>query len=136
MSPRNWIVVASFSALISVAFGAFGAHALRARLEPRALEVYQTAVHYQMFHSLALFGVGVLALHAQSSSPLSAVGESNMLGLLNIAAWLFTGGILVFSGSLYALAITDIKILGAVTPIGGLGFLAGWATLAWAAWKG
>ncbi len=126
MNGRSWIGLAAVSGFLCVALGAFGAHALRERLAPRALEIFQTGVHYQMFHSLALLMVGLLVLQCPPST----------FNALNTIGGLFTVGILVFSGSLYALAITDIKILGAITPIGGLAFIAGWATLAWSAWKG
>lgn len=126
MNGRSWIGLAAVSGFMSVALGAFGAHALRERLSPRALEIYQTGVHYQMFHSLALWAVGLLILQSSTAA----------FSALNAVGGLFIGGILIFSGSLYALAITDIKILGAITPIGGLAFLVGWATLAWSAWKG
>ena len=103
--------------------GAFGAHGLRGRLDHYAMGVYETAVQYHFYHSLALLAVGLLALHAPS------------LVLLRSSGWLFLLGILIFSGSLYLLAITVTRWLGAVTPLGGLAFIGGWACLAAASWK-
>lgn len=105
---------ALFGAL-GVAAGAFGAHALRARLDPGALEVFRTAAHYQMLHALALFAVAW------------AMGSDARWGAA--AGWLFTAGILLFSGSLYGLALGGPRGLGLVTPLGGVAFLAGWACL-------
>ena len=105
---------------LGVAAGAFGAHALRARLDPRMLEVFETAVRYQMFHALALFAAAWLW---QQTSTTAA----------QVAGWAFLAGILLFSGSLYALALTGVRGLGAITPIGGVAFLVGWAALALAA---
>ena len=105
---------------LGVAAGAFGAHALRARLDPRMLEVFETAVRYQMFHALALFAAAWLW---QQTSTTAA----------QVAGWAFVAGILLFSGSLYALALTGVRGLGAITPIGGVAFLVGWAALALAA---
>ena len=113
------IALGALNGAIAVAAGAFGAHGLRSRLEPRALEIFETAARYQMFHALALIACGVIATRGATT-----------------AGWLFQAGILVFSGSLYALALTDVKILGAITPLGGLAFLAGWLWLAWTAWRG
>lgn len=100
------------SALIAVAAGAFGAHALRARLEPDMLAVFETAARYQMYHALALCIVGLLAGRAARA-----------------AGWLFVSGTVVFSGSLYLMALTGERWLGAVTPVGGAAFIAGWGWL-------
>ena len=108
--------IGSIAAFVGVAFGAFGAHALRNRLEPALLQTWHTAVLYHLLHALALFALG---LYARSTGADVRVG-----------GWLLFGGILVFSGSLYALALTGIRPLGAITPIGGVLFLAGWAWLA------
>ncbi len=97
--------------------GAFGAHALRTRLDPELLAVYRTGVEYQFTHALALLAIALL-LRSAAPAP-----------LLNAAAWCFALGVLLFSGSLYALALSGLRLLGAVTPIGGLLFLAGWALL-------
>jgi uncharacterized membrane protein YgdD (TMEM256/DUF423 family) len=108
---------------IAVAAGAFGAHALRARLEPADLQVFETAARYQMYHGLALIAAGWVA--ERWPGPLASA-----------AGWCFVIGILLFSGSLYALTLSGARILGAITPLGGLAFLAGWACLAMAALRG
>jgi uncharacterized membrane protein YgdD (TMEM256/DUF423 family) len=120
MSARVTLVVASLAMFLAVALGAFGAHALKARLSAEMTAVWQTAVQYHAWHALALFGLGLLMLHWP---------ERTDLGL---ASWLLLAGIVLFSGSLYALALSGVRGLGAVTPIGGLLFLAGWLVLAWA----
>lgn len=107
---------------LSVALGAFGAHALKASLDEYHLKVFHTGVEYQFFHTFALALVGVLL----------ARGENN---LIRYAGFAFVFGILVFSGSLYLLALTKISKWGAVTPIGGLAFLVGWALLFFATFK-
>ena len=114
---RTFLLLGSICGFLGVAFGAFGAHALRSRLSTDMLAVFETAVRYQMFHAFALL---VVAL---------AIGHIGSARLLQLAGWLFFGGIVLFSGSLYALAFTGIRTLGAVTPLGGLLFLAGWASL-------
>ena len=103
--------------LVAVAAGAFGAHALRARLPADLLAVFETAARYQMVHALALLAVALVAARAPSRAA-------------SAAGWLFAAGIVVFSGSLYALALTGVRVLGAITPLGGLCFLAGWVALA------
>jgi uncharacterized membrane protein YgdD (TMEM256/DUF423 family) len=120
---KLFITLASLSGMLAVAFGAFGAHALKGRLDDYALGVFQTAVQYHFYHSLALLAVGILAL----SQPQTA--------LLKTSGWMFFLGILVFSGSLYLLSISGMRWLGAITPLGGLAFLAGWACLAATGWK-
>ena len=125
---RLWVASGAVFAGLAVVLGAFGAHALRARLSERALEIYQTGSHYQFIHALALILLGCWL--ASSSS--QHVGAAS---LATAAGWFFAAGIVVFSGSLYALAITDIKILGAITPLGGLSFIAGWACFALTALK-
>jgi uncharacterized membrane protein YgdD (TMEM256/DUF423 family) len=120
---KVFITLASFSGLLAVAFGAFGAHALKNRLDDYAMGVFHTAVQYHFYHSLALLAVGVIALNYPHTA------------LLRSSGWLFTLGIVVFSGSLYLLSLTGLRWLGAVTPIGGLAFIAGWACLAAASWK-
>lgn len=120
---KLFLTLASLSGLLAVAFGAFGAHALKHRLDDYARGVYETAVQYHFYHSLALLAVGLLALsHPQ-------------LALLRSSGWLFLLGMVIFSGSLYLLSLTGVRWLGAVTPIGGLAFIAGWGCLAAAAWK-
>ena len=105
---------------LAVALGAFGAHGLRGRLSPEMMSVFQTGVQYHLSHALAL--VLVSAIMGRMSG-----------WLIQTAGWCFAAGIVFFSGSLYLLAVTGVTILGAVTPIGGLLFLAGWACLAFAA---
>jgi uncharacterized membrane protein YgdD (TMEM256/DUF423 family) len=114
---RTFLLIAAISGFIGVAAGAFGAHGLRSRLPPEMLAVFETGVRYQMYHTLALLFVAVAAARFDG-------------WLVNGAGWAFTIGIIVFSGSLYALALTRVTILGAITPLGGLAFLVGWALLA------
>ncbi|RYD78042.1 MAG: DUF423 domain-containing protein [Sphingobacteriales bacterium] len=104
---------------LGVAFGSFGAHSLKDRLEPYYLDIFKTGVQYQMYHALALLAVALFMKFQPS--------QAN--NLLNYAGWAFVIGIVIFSGSLYILSISGIKIFGAITPIGGLCFLAGWAML-------
>ncbi|OFZ22815.1 MAG: hypothetical protein A2X94_11975 [Bdellovibrionales bacterium GWB1_55_8] len=120
---NRWILVGAASGFFTVAFGAFGAHALSQHLSQKGLQIYQTAVQYQMFHSLALIGFGLWASQ-----------NSTIQGFPALAGWFFASGILLFSGSLYALAITEIRTLGMITPIGGLFFLAGWIAFGAGAW--
>jgi uncharacterized membrane protein YgdD (TMEM256/DUF423 family) len=117
LMDRLFAIIGALSAGLSVAAGAFGAHALRARVEPRLLEVFETAARYQMYHALALFAVA-WAIGRHPSTVASASG------------WLFLAGTLLFSGSLYAMTFTGIRALGAITPLGGVCFLAGWVCLA------
>ena len=120
----SWLFVGALNGFLSVAAGAFGAHALKARLGADLLAVFETGARYHMYHALALVAVGLL-------SALRPV--STALGLLDAAGWAFLVGVLLFSGSLYALALTGVRGLGAITPLGGLAFLTGWALLALAA---
>ncbi len=120
---RRWTALGAVSAFVSVAAGAFGAHALKLRLGPEALAIWETAARYQMVHALALLAIAQAAVAWRSPAVRSA-------------GWLFVVGTLLFSGSLYALALTGARGLGAVTPLGGVAFLAGWACLAWAAVRG
>ena len=114
---RVFLALGSFSGGLAVLLGAFGAHALRVRLTPIQLVSFETGVRYQMYHALALLAVGLLLLNRPGSSLLAASG------------WLFAGGTILFSGSLYLLALSGQKWLGAVTPLGGVAFIAGWACL-------
>ena len=123
MSARLALTLAALFLFAAVAAGAFGAHALRARLAPDLLAVYQTAVQYHFWHALGLLAVGLMYAQRPDSGALAA------------AAWLLIAGLLLFSGSLYALALTGVRGLGAVTPVGGVAFLAAWVAVAWAAWK-
>ncbi|HEY5311963.1 MAG TPA: DUF423 domain-containing protein [Pirellulales bacterium] len=131
MKPKHWITLGAVLAALAIGMGAFGAHALRSRLIPgetataeslRLLEVFETAARYQMYHALALVLVGLLAERRNSAT-------------LRVAGGLFAAGILLFSGSLYALVLTRIKLLGAITPLGGVAFILGWLALAVAARK-
>jgi uncharacterized membrane protein YgdD (TMEM256/DUF423 family) len=119
---RLFFALGSLSAFLAVALGAFGAHALKARLPADLLAVFETGVRYQMAHALALLAVA----WACTRWPGSAV---------NASGWLFVIGTVLFSGSLYVLALTGIRGLGAVTPLGGVAWLAAWLCLAWAAWR-
>ena len=117
---RTFLLLGGILGFLGVAFGAFGAHSLRTRLSPEMLAVFETGVRYHMYHALALVLTSLIVARAG--------------GWLVVAAgWAFTAGIVLFSGSLYALALTGVTTFGAVTPIGGLAFLAGWACLALAA---
>ncbi|MCX4026573.1 DUF423 domain-containing protein [Endozoicomonas sp. SM1973] len=107
------------SGALAVMLGAFGAHGLKSRLAENLLTVYQTGIQYHFYHTLAL-GFVALALYRWPGST-----------LLSVAGWSFIIGILLFSGSLYLLAVTGIKWLGAVTPIGGVAFIIGWACISW-----
>jgi uncharacterized membrane protein YgdD (TMEM256/DUF423 family) len=115
---RTFLLLGAIAGFLGVAFGAFGAHGLRNRLTPEMLAVFETGVRYQMYHVFALLAVS------------AAIGQLGHARLLAMAGWLFFGGIVIFSGSLYALALTGTGILGAITPIGGVLFLAGWTCLA------
>jgi uncharacterized membrane protein YgdD (TMEM256/DUF423 family) len=114
---RVFFALGALSGLISVAAGAFGAHALRHRLAPESLSVFETAARYQMYHALALLA----AAWAESRSPDA---------LPRWAGWCFLVGTVLFSGSLYALALTGTRWLGAITPLGGVAFMVGWLCLA------
>jgi uncharacterized membrane protein YgdD (TMEM256/DUF423 family) len=120
---RLFFTLGSLSGFLGVALGAFGAHALKGRLEADLLATFEVGVRYQMYHALALLAVG----WAHTRWP-GAV--------LTASGWLFVAGTIVFSGSLYALSLSGMRWLGAITPIGGVALLAGWLCLAWAAWKG
>jgi uncharacterized membrane protein YgdD (TMEM256/DUF423 family) len=117
---RTFFALGALLAGLAVALGAFGAHGLRGRLDADMLAVFETGVRYQMYHALALLAVA----WAVARWP-----ESNA----EIAGWLYVAGIVLFSGSLYALALSGVRMLGAVTPLGGLAFLGGWALLVWTA---
>lgn len=120
---KVFFVLGSLGAGLGVALGAFGAHALKARLTPEMLAVYETGVRYQLIHALALLAVA----WASTRWPGTAVTASG---------WLFVAGTVLFSGSLYALALSGVRGLGAVTPIGGAAWLVGWGCLGWGVWRG
>ena len=113
----GWFAVGAVAAAPGVALGAFGAHGLKSRVTPDLLVVFETGVRYHMYHALALLAVGWAA--TRWPTPWVAA-----------AGWLFTAGIVIFSGSLYAMTLTGARWLGAVTPIGGLAFIAAWLALA------
>ena len=115
---RFFFLSGAVAALIAVALGAFGAHSLRTKLSPEMLAIFEVGVRYQMYHAFGLIAVA----WAMARWP-----DAN----LNGAGWAFIFGILIFPGSLYLLSITDVRWLGAITPIGGLAFLLGWAILIW-----
>jgi uncharacterized membrane protein YgdD (TMEM256/DUF423 family) len=113
---RTFLLAGALAGLVGVGFGAFGAHGLRGRLSAEMLAVFETGVRYQMYHALALMALAALSDRLNGR-------------LIEAAGWLFVAGIVLFSGSLYLLAVTGVTVLGAVTPIGGVAFLAGWACL-------
>ena len=113
---NNTLKIAAISGALAVSLGAFGAHGLKEMLTPAMLEIFKTGVQYQFYHTFALLAVGIL----------QSLGESNQL---KWASRLFVAGIIIFSGSLYLLSISGIKVLGAITPIGGIAFIAGWVML-------
>ena len=115
---NTFLLIGSLAGFLGVAAGAFGAHGLRSRLSTEMLAVFETAVRYQMYHVFALLGTALI------------IGRLGDARLLSIAGWSFIAGIVLFSGSLYALALTGVSGLGAITPVGGLAFLIGWACLA------
>ena len=121
MSKAIIMIAAAFLAL-AVAFGAFGAHALKEQLSAEMLQTWKTAVDYHFYHALGLLLIGVLSFYMPSS-------------MLKWSAILLVAGVVLFSGSLYAMALSGIRWLGAITPIGGLSFIAGWIALLLAAWK-
>ena len=116
MADSRSIVLGALNAAIAVGAGAFGAHGLRERIDARSLEIFETAARYQMYHALAIVLCGAIATRGAKQ-----------------AGVIFQAGIVIFSGSLYAVALTGAKDLGAITPLGGLAFLVGWAWLAWSA---
>jgi uncharacterized membrane protein YgdD (TMEM256/DUF423 family) len=120
---RIFFLCGSVCAFLAVAFGAFAAHGLKSRLDATMLATFETGVRYHMYHALALLAVA----WAASRWPGAAV---------NASGWLFIAGTVLFSGSLYALSLSGIRSLGAITPAGGLAFLAGWICLAWGVYKG
>jgi len=121
--PRSFqfVVLGALFAATAVGAGAFGAHALKTILDPPMLAVYETASRYQMYHALGLIVVPWLYRETNSRWAVTA-------------GWLFCAGILLFSGSLYIVALAGIKWMGALTPLGGVSFIAGWLCIAWTAW--
>jgi len=115
----GWFGIGAIAAAIGVMLGAFGAHGLRSRVDSDLLVIFETGVRYHMYHAIGLLAVGWAASRWPG-------------GLVTASGWLFLVGILVFSGSLYVMTLTGARWLGAITPIGGLAFLIGWACLIWA----
>ena len=122
---KFFIIAGAINGFLSVALGAFGAHLLEGKVADKYLATWDTAVQYQMFHAVVLLAIGIL----MSGKVLGQIST------LNTAGYLILAGIIIFSGSLYVLSLTGISILGAVTPIGGVAFLAGWIMLIVAAVK-
>jgi uncharacterized membrane protein YgdD (TMEM256/DUF423 family) len=122
---RVFITIGALSGFLAVGLGAFGAHSLRDRLTLEMLQVFQTGVTYQMYHALALIGVGILLgrFSVEGSTWLTASG------------WLFVAGSILFSGSLYLLSLTNTSWLGAITPLGGVAFLLGWLAVTIGIWR-
>lgn len=119
----NWFGIGAAAGGLAVILGAFGAHALKERLTPELLAIFETGVRYHMYHALALLAVGWAADRWGASA-------------LGVAGWAFLLGIVVFSGSLYVLALSGVRAWGAVTPLGGVAFIVGWVALTWAAFRG
>ncbi len=119
---RFFFISGAIAAFVGVALGAFGAHSLRTKLTPEMLNIFEVGVRYQMYHALGLIAV---------AWAITRWPEAN----LNAAGWAFIVGIVIFSGSLYLLTLTDTRWLGAITPIGGIAFLIGWAILVWSVAK-
>lgn len=119
---RLFFIIGALLGGLGVAVGAFGAHGLKNRLSPEMLAVFDTGVRYHLIHALAMFAAAWAASRWPSSGTTAA-------------GWFFLAGIILFSGSLYALALTGIRVFGAITPLGGVAFIIGWAALAWAAWR-
>jgi uncharacterized membrane protein YgdD (TMEM256/DUF423 family) len=117
----NWSVIGALLLAVAVLIGAFGAHALRERLDSYSTEIYERAVFYHFVHGLGLVALGIAATAG------AVTGSAPV-----IAGWCLFGGILIFSGSLYALALSGVRKLGAITPIGGVAFVAGWCVFAYA----
>lgn len=120
---RLFFALSAVSAGLAVALGAFGAHALKTRLDTHLLAVFETGVRYQMAHALALMGVAWACTRWPGP-------------LVHASGWLFVAGTVLFSGSLYALSLSGVRGLGAITPLGGMAWIVGWALLAWGVWKG
>lgn len=117
-ATKIWLMLGSVGMLLAVVMGAFGAHGLKKTLAPDLMAIFETAVHYHIYHALGLLIVGMLALHLPATAYLRWSGI------------LMTGGLLLFSGSLYALSLSGHRWLGAITPIGGIAFVAAWLLLA------
>lgn len=121
-ADRKFFILGAVFAALGVATGAFGAHALEGQLSEDLVSIFETGARYQLIHALALLAAGWASTRWSEKHT-------------TIAGWAFVVGILIFSGSLYALSLSGIRVLGAITPIGGVAFIVGWLMLAWAAWK-
>jgi uncharacterized membrane protein YgdD (TMEM256/DUF423 family) len=121
---KTFLVIGALAMALGVILGAFGAHGLKNKLTPDLLAVYHTGVEYHLYHALGLILVGVL------------INQFPQVSGLQLGGWLLLAGIVIFSGSLYVLAISGVRWLGAITPIGGLAFIAGWVWIAWSLVRG
>ncbi|MDX2481238.1 MAG: DUF423 domain-containing protein [Desulfuromusa sp.] len=119
---KIFLILGALSACFGVAAGAFGAHVMKSRLSPEMLSVFEVGIRYQMYHAFAL--VTVAWVLSRWPSP-----------MITTSGWLFVIGTILFSGSLYLLSVSGVKWLGAITPLGGLAFLAGWIFIAWGVWR-
>ncbi|MBM3280104.1 MAG: DUF423 domain-containing protein [Candidatus Handelsmanbacteria bacterium] len=120
---KVFLIAGGISGFLAVAAGAFGGHTLKERLNPELLAIFEAGARYHLYHALALLGTAWAC--TRWPSPWTSA-----------AGWCFVAGTVLFSGSLYLLSLTGTRVLGAVTPLGGLAFMAGWLCLAWAAWRG
>lgn len=120
---KIFIIIGAISAALSVIMGAFGAHALKSKLDEKALSVLHTGVEYQFYHALGLLVIGLLLMNPQAPDGVKATG------------WLFVAGTVLFSGSLYLLTLTGQRSLGIITPFGGMAFILGWLWLGFSYWK-
>lgn len=120
---RVFLIIGALAGMLAVLLGAFGAHALRTRLAPDLLAVYHTGVQYHFWHALGLLAIAFALAHYPAAAALRWAG------------WLMLAGIVLFSGSLYLLAVTGVRWLGAVTPLGGIAFIVAWALFAYAVWR-
>lgn len=125
MNGKLFVILGSLNLFIGVALGAFGAHGLRTRVPVEMLEVWHTAVEYQFVHALGLLAVGLVLPQLTGAA-----------GIVAGAGWLMLAGIIIFSGSLYGLVLSEVRWLGAITPFGGVLFLLAWLLLIWGVWKG
>jgi uncharacterized membrane protein YgdD (TMEM256/DUF423 family) len=122
MNQKQVLIIAFLLGALSVALGAFAAHGLKKMVDAYYLEIFEKAVKYQFYHTFAILAIGILMNQFSSVN-------------FNLSVYLFLFGIVFFSGSLYLMTFTQQKWLGAITPIGGLGFIAGWLTLAWSVYQ-
>ncbi|MCK4509481.1 MAG: DUF423 domain-containing protein [Desulfuromonadales bacterium] len=120
---KVFVMLGSLSAFVGVALGAFGAHGLKAKVTPEMLTVWQTGVQYHLVHALGLVLIGILCQLMPETA------------LLRNAGWMILAGTCLFSGSLYVMVLSDIRVLGMITPLGGIAFLVGWLMVAVASWQ-